>query len=83
MTKSTVITSTTDVLVIRTNGNNHIKYTKKIISKMVREFGVSKTQDTIQALFDADRIDQLTAGFLMDDLKLFSGKKQASRMILL
>lgn len=54
-----------------------------IITDMVKEFGVSKTQDTIQALYDAGRIDQNTAGFLLDDLKILAGKKQAARMILL
>lgn len=83
MAKSKIQYANSDVMVINTNGNNHVKDTFAIVMKMVREFGVSKTQDTIQALYDNDRIDQNTAGFLMDSLKKFAGTKQAARMILL
>ena len=83
MAKSSIQYANSDVVVVKTNGNNHVKSTFEIVMKMVQEFGVSKTQDTIQALYDNDRIDQNTAGFLMDGLKKFAGKKQAARMILL
>lgn len=83
MTKPKIQYTNIDVMVINTNGTNHVKYTFEIISKMVKEFGASKTQDTIQALYDADRIDQNTAGFLLDAVKKFCSKKQAARMILL
>ncbi len=83
MAKSQITYSGTDVLVVKTNGNTHVKYTKEIIAKMIREYGASKTQDTIQALYDNDRIDQNTAGFLLDEVKMFCGAKQTARMFLL
>lgn len=83
MAKPVITYSGSDALVVRVNGNNHVKSIIHIINDMVKEFGVSKTQDTIQALYDADQIDQNTAGFLLDDLKHFAGKKQAARMVLL
>lgn len=83
MAKSKIQYTNIDVMVININGTNHVKHTFEIVSKMVREFGASKTQNTIQTLYDADRIDQNTAGFLLDALKMFCGKKQAARMFLL
>lgn len=83
MAKSKIQYTNIDVMVVNTNGTNHVKSTFEIVSNMVREFGASKTQDTIQALYDADRIDQNTAGFLLDALKMFCGKKQSARMFLL
>lgn len=40
-----------------------------IIQEMVQEYGIAKTYNTIQALYDNDQIDQQTAGFLLDTLK--------------
>lgn len=83
MAKSEILYSGTNTIVIRVNGDTYHKSVVNIIDEMVNEFGVSKTQDTIQALYDAGRIDQNTAGFLLDDLKHFAGKKQKARMVLL
>lgn len=55
-----------------------------IIAEMVKEFGIGKTYVTIQALYDNDRIDQNTAGFLLDVLKSeHCNKKQAAKIVLL
>ena len=54
-----------------------------IIMDMVKEFGITKTHQTIQALYDAGRIDQNTAGFLLDDLKQECSRKQAMGLGLL
>lgn len=83
MPKPVITRSFSSVLVVKVNGNSHIKYTREIIAAMIREFGASKTQDTIQALYDNDRIDQNTAGFLLDEVKMFCGRKQTERMFLL
>lgn len=34
-----------------------------IIHEMVQEYGIAKTYNTIQELYNADKIDQQTAGF--------------------
>lgn len=55
-----------------------------IIAEMVREFGIRKTYVTIQALYDNDKIDQQTAGFLLDTLKAeHCTKKQAAKIVLM
>ena len=60
MAKSKIQYANSDVLVINTNGTNHVKDTFATVMKMVNEFGVSKTHMAIQSLFDTDRIDQNT-----------------------
>lgn len=55
-----------------------------IIDSMVKEFGIGKTYVTIQALYDNDKIDQQTAGFLLDTLKAeHCTKKQAAKIVLM
>lgn len=55
-----------------------------IISIMVSEFGTGKTYITIQELYDNDKIDQQTAGFLLDELKTnHCTKKQAVKIVLM
>lgn len=55
-----------------------------IISVMVSEFGIGKTYVTIQELYDNDKIDQQTAGFLLDELKAnHCTKKQAVKIVLM
>lgn len=55
-----------------------------IVSVMVSEFGIGKTYVTIQALYDNDKIDQQTAGFLLDTLKSeHCTKKQAAKIVLM
>ncbi|EBX7861989.1 hypothetical protein DS691_21535 [Salmonella enterica subsp. enterica serovar Bareilly] len=55
-----------------------------IISVMVSEFGIAKTFVTIQELYDNDKIDQQTAGFLLDELKAnHCTKKQAAKIVLM
>ncbi len=59
-----------------------IASTATIIADMVAEFGISKTHNTIQALFDADKLTQEQAGTLLDVLKAdHCTRKQAARMI--
>lgn len=63
-------------------GDTEWKSTSVIIADMVAEFGISKTHNTIQALFDADRLSQDEAGTLLDVLKMnHCSRKQAARMI--
>lgn len=55
-----------------------------IIREMVLEYGITKTYNTIQELYNADKIDQQTAGFLLDTLKAeHCTKKQAAKIILM
>ena len=55
-----------------------------IVSVMVSEFGIGKTYVTIQELYDNDKIDQQTAGFLLDELKTnHCTKKQAVKIVLM
>jgi len=55
-----------------------------IVSVMVSEFGIAKTYVTIQELYNADKIDQQTAGFLLDTLKAeHCTKKQAAKIVLM
>ena len=55
-----------------------------IISVMVSEFGIGKTYITIQELYDNDKIDQQTAGFLLDELKAnHCTKKQVAKIVLM
>lgn len=55
-----------------------------IISVMVSEFGIGKTYITIQELYDNDKIDQQTAGFLLDELKTnHCTKKQGVKIVLM
>lgn len=55
-----------------------------IIQEMVQEYGIAKTYNTIQALYDNDQIDQQTAGFLLDTLKAdHCTKKQAAKIVLM
>lgn len=55
-----------------------------IIQEMVMEFGIAKTYNTIQELYNADKIDQQTAGFLLDTLKAdHCTEKQAAKIILM
>ncbi len=55
-----------------------------IVSVMVSEFGIAKTYNTIQELYNADKIDQQTAGFLLDTLKAeHCTKKQAAKIVLM
>ena len=55
-----------------------------IVNVMVSEFGISKTFGTIQELYDNDKIDQQTAGFLLDELKAnHCTKKQAAKVVLM
>lgn len=63
-------------------GSNVRKSTAVIIADMVAEFGISKTHNTIQALFDAGRLSQDEAGTLLDVLKAeHCTKAQAARML--
>lgn len=56
--------------------------TAAIVADMVAEFGISKTHDAIQALYDMGKIDQSEAGTLLDVLKMeHCSSKQAARMI--
>lgn len=56
--------------------------TAVIVADMVAEFGISKTHDAIQALYDMGKIDQLEAGALLQVLKdEHCSSKQAARMI--
>ena len=55
-----------------------------IVNVMVSEFGIAKTFVTIQELYDNDKIDQQTAGFLLDELKAnHCTKKQAAKIVLM
>lgn len=55
-----------------------------IVSVMVSEFGIAKTYVTIQELYNNDKIDQQTAGFLLDELKAeHCTKKQAAKIVLM
>ena len=55
-----------------------------IVSVMVSEFGIAKTYVTIQELYNADKIDQQTAGFLLDELKAnHCTKKQEDKIVLM
>lgn len=55
-----------------------------IVHVMVSEFGIGKTYVTIQALYDNDKIDQQTAGFLLDTLKSeHCTKKQVAKIVLM
>ncbi|CCI88436.1 hypothetical protein BN79_181 [Yersinia phage phiR2-01] len=55
-----------------------------IVGIMVSEFGIGKTYVTIQELYNNDKIDQQTAGFLLDELKANHGtKKQAVKIVLM
>lgn len=64
-------------------GNGWIS-NRAIIHDMVKEFGIGKTYVTIQALYDNDKIDQQTAGFLLDTLKAeHCTKKQAAKIVLM
>ena len=56
--------------------------TAAIVADMVAEFGISKTHDAIQALYDMGKIGQLEAGALLDVLKAeHCSSKQAARMV--
>lgn len=83
MAKAEITYSGAAALVVRVNNKNHVKNITNIIMDMVKEFGITKTHQTIQALYDAGRIDQNTAGFLLDDLKQECSRKQATGMVLL
>ena len=55
-----------------------------IVSVMVSEFGIAKTYVTIQELYNNDKIDQQTAGFLLDELKANPcTKKQVAKIVLM
>ena len=55
-----------------------------IVNVMVSEFGIGKTYNTIQELYNADKIDQQTAGFLLDELKAnHCTKKQVAKIVLM
>ena len=55
-----------------------------IVSVMVSEFGIAKTYITIQELYNNDKIDQQTAGFLLDELKAnHCTKKQVAKIVLM
>lgn len=55
-----------------------------IVSVMVSEFGIAKTYVTIQELYNNDKIDQQTAGFLLDELKAnHCTKKQVAKIVLM
>ena len=55
-----------------------------IVSIMVSEFGIAKTYVTIQELYNNDKIDQQTAGFLLDELKAnHCTKKQVAKIVLM
>lgn len=57
---------------------------RAIIHEMEQEFGIAKTYNTIQELYNADKIDQQTAGFLLDTLKAeHCTKKQAAKIVLM
>ena len=83
MAKSKIQYANADVMVINTNGANHVKDTFATVMKMVNEFGVCKTHMAIQSLFDTDRIDQNTAGFMIDALKKFVKPSKASLITLM
>lgn len=56
--------------------------TTAIIANMIAEFVISKTHNTIQALYDAGRLTQNEAGTLLDVLKYeHCSRKQVTRMI--
>ena len=55
-----------------------------IVSVMVSEFGIAKTYVTIQELYNNDKIDQQTTGFLLDELKAnHCTKKQVAKIVLM
>lgn len=83
MAKSKIQYANSDVMVVNTNGTNHAKDTFATVMKMVNEFGVCKTRMAIQSLFDNDRIDQNTAGFMIDALKKFVKPSKAILITLL
>lgn len=70
-------------LVISINGRNHVKDISSIVYSMFKEYGVNKTHVAIQALYDADKIDQNTAGFLLDNLKSWAHNKKKAKAITL
>lgn len=51
MAKSKIQYTNSDVMVVNTNGTNHVKDTFATVMKMVNEFGVCKTHMAIQSLF--------------------------------
>lgn len=64
--------------------SNGVVSNRTVIYEMVQEFGISKTYNTIQELYNADKIDQQTAGFLLDTLKAeHCTKKQAAKIVLM
>lgn len=64
--------------------SNGVVSNRTVIYEMVQEFGIAKTYNTIQELYNADKIDQQTAGFLLDTLKAeHCTKKQAAKIVLM
>lgn len=55
-----------------------------IVSIMVSKFGTGKTYIIIQELYNNDKIDQQTAGFLLDELNAnHCTNKQADKIVLM
>lgn len=55
-----------------------------IVSVMVSKFGTGKTYIIIQELYNKGKIDQQTAGFLLDELRAnHCTKKQADKIVLM